>query len=370
MACVAAWAAMTAGASWAQSRYTLTTLSPPSGGLATGGYAYDLTRSFGIDAQGNVVGPAAYANGWYWDSNAPYLRKRYDPHVVRWPASTSAAAVAPVKLLKAPDWTFMSIDVSSSAKKVLVYSKGQAVFDVATQKLGAALPTISNQQDAKVVNDAGAVLWKARSTRNAGVLSPTGVSQPLPSPDASGIEARWLNNQGAVAGVVYAPGEKTGRAAIWAQGQITVVDKRPGVGSTALLMNDAGHVLATSDRYTCNGDYCSTLVENAGVFYQGNYTPILAPGAANPWQVQPQNMNNLGHVVGYVSYDGASGGRGFLWKDGQFFDLTAWLPTQGVTLPAGARIRYVMAINDAGAMVAELVSATNVSTLVRLTPKP
>ena len=102
-----------AGGVWDQSSYTMTTLKPPSGGGVGVGYAYDLSRSYGIDASDNVVGPAYYANGWYWDSNAPHLRKRYDPYVVRWPVSAGATSIMPAKLYKALDWTYMRLDVSS-----------------------------------------------------------------------------------------------------------------------------------------------------------------------------------------------------------------------------------------------------------------
>lgn len=367
LASLALWAASGA---WAQSGYTMATLSPPSGGQVAAGDAYDLTRSFGIDAQGNVVGPARYPNGWYFDSNPPYLRKRYDYHVVRWPASSGSAAVSPTKLHKAATWSFMKLDVSSSTNKVLVYSKTQAVLDVPTLKLGAALPTMANQQDAKLVNDAGTVLWLARSTNDGGLIGASGLSQTLPSPDASGIRPRWVNNLGTVAGDVQLAGESMSRAAIWSQGQITVVDPRSDRGSRGLMINDAGMLLAESLSITCFGSNCGPLPDSQGLLANGVYQAIVPTGASAGATVQVQNMNNLGQVVGYASTDGSTNGRGFLWKDGQYRDLTTWLPSQGVTLPVGSRIRFVMAINDAGAMVAELVSFTNVATLVRLTPKP
>lgn len=360
-----------AGGAQAQSGYTLTTLSPPTSGMVPTSSGY-MGHGFGIDSADQVVASASYYAGYYFDTNAPHIRKRYDPYIVRWPVST-AAAVMPTKLIKAPEWTFLDLIVSYDAKKVLMYSKGMAVFDVATLKLGPTMPSI---YDGVSVNNAGVVAWNAKDYSGThGIWSATGGSVVLSSAPDTGIGVGAINGSGTLVGSVQKQTDQLGRAAMWVNGQMTVLDQRPGVGSAAIAISETGKVVARSFLPYCHGLVnCDSYNDVEGVLENGVFTPIAGPAGPVPYQVRTQAISSGGLVVGYINTvsgrDVPADRRGFMWRDNTLIDMTEYLLAKGVALPAGAVITNVLAINDKGSMVAAMKNSKGVISLIRLAAKP
>lgn len=362
-------AAFASAVSHAQSSYVLTTLKPPTSGklAATNGF---LGHTFGIDASDQVVGRAAYYAGYYFDTNAPYFRTRYDPYVVRWPAST-AASVLPTKVIKAPEWTYLDLSVSQDAKKVLMTSSGDSVVDVATMKAGLTIPATL---DALAVNSAGTVVWNSRdgSLTTFGTWNATSGTTTFPAIQGGWAHLKSLNSKGVAVGWAQASTDPLKRAAMWVGGQLSVLDQRPGVGSEAVLINDAGTVVAQSLQPYCHGSfYCDHYPGPQGILANGVFTPIAGPDGPIDNQVAAQAMNNQGVVVGYLNPldQDPAGRRGFIWRNNTLTDVTELLRSKGVALPVGAVITDVLAINDKGSMVAAM-KAGNVTSLVRLSAKP
>jgi probable HAF family extracellular repeat protein len=362
---------LAAGQSHAQSSYALTTLKPPSGGLNRYAHGYQQ-RSFGIDSADQVVGPAGYAAGVYLDVNGWTFKTRYDQYVVKWPAS-SAASVSPVKVIRAPDKNSLLLDVSTGAKKVMVYSSGQAILDVATARLGPKVPTTI---DLKQVNDLGVAVWWARDTGSSDQGTWSATTGTVTLAPAAGVVAggRALNTQGLVVGTVTPPGARTHRAGQWLNGQWNVIDLRGGdVASEAIAVNEQGQALVQSHSVTCpDPSYCLTVDTSIGVITDGSFRQI-GGGAGEPaatW-LEATAINNQGVVVGHVrtSESQLTPARAFVWQNGVYSDLTRLVATKGLTLPAGAVLTDALALNDKGSIVAVMQTGST-QALVRLTARP
>jgi len=72
----------------------------------------------------------------------------------------------------------------------------------------------------------------------------------------------------------------------------------------------------------------------------------------------------------YCTGTSSSSSRAFIWRNGVTTDLTTWVASKGVKLPAGAVLADAYDINDAGSILAIQRASNGTLSYVRLTAKP
>jgi hypothetical protein len=363
----------------AQSSYVLNTLVEPTadrvGGRMFASGQYD--SQFGIDANDNVLGPAQYANGYYIDTNAPHIRRRYDKWLVQWPAGTASKANAS-KLIKAGDWTYMQLTFAPGARKVIIYSNGSAVYDADTRKLGSKLP---GAYRGVAINDQGLVLWEEAisgfGATNYGTWSAAGSTTFPKVPDTYNTytQVAAINLAGVVVGTSYSRDIVAEtydfRTITWSGNTMAVLDNRPDMLSQGLKINGSGQVLVSyHKRAECNAQYqCDVAPEYLGIFNGGEFTAINMP-LVRDGNVTAGGLTNRGVVFGSYRLSDSGDGRGFIWQGGVFSDVTELVGKKGVSLPLGTVITDVLAMNEKGSMVVVTKSVRGVRGFARLVAKP
>jgi hypothetical protein len=351
------------GAAQAQSSYALTKLSEPFlGKHGAAGY---------IDSQNRVTASLRYASGYRLFDWATPPGFTYTWYVSRWPASV-AASVSPSKLINQTQ-TFKH--QSPDGSKVFASSPNQ-YYDTVKRQFVAVPPPNDNQYwDVAGINDSGAMAGTA-FLYSGDPIAPairairwtSGAAAPEVLPIGAGFDrasSAFINQRGAVAGEVGMTGSSLTRAAIWREsGAFEVLNNEPDTHSRPLGMTDAGDVLVWIEK-------ADNSVYSFAVISHGVAKAIEAP--TPDVLLFPTAINASGVVVGKVTQPSAPEGfrdRAFIWKDGVFTDLTAWVTAKGVKLPTGAVISEPWQINAQGSILATLREANGKTTVVRLTAKP
>lgn len=385
-----------AGAAHAQSSYVMTTLKPAvsSKPLTAWGGAWE------IDQAGRVVADATWLTGYGFSPTALAFGPVYGTFAARWPAST-AASVSPAKLF--PNANGVAALSPDGQKLVLV--NGPVLYDtVAKRTLGSMAPkspAIHSVNNAGVVTtesgtyvgvgDANALPAATVLVSHGFTWSPTQGYKALAEGSNLGSVAHAINSTNVMAGAVTVGGQPFAhQAALWVGGALKVLPQAADTVSVAFQINDKGQALIRRGAMAACSvfqGYRRCQVPATAVFLRsdtGAETALLAPGGER--SVATARLNNVGVVVGrYIV--GASPGepqltpvawgalatatdRAFIWQDGVFSDLTAWVTSKGLALPAGAVLIDALAINDKGSIVAQLQAADKTTSFVRLTAKP
>lgn len=379
-ACVCATAAQ------AQSSYSLTVLKPPSKG---GVYLPDMlvapdTQHWMINAGDQVVATVSDVTKYTYSILTFFTPQPvFDDYVYRWPAGTGTS-VSGSRLTSSRN----ALLAASGTGKKLVLKSG--LYDLAAGKALAALPVDLGK--AVAVNDSGVVVSGPSFSQRWSQGQASG--QLLPSGTGRFGEARAINASGLVAGAVVNSSNYLQQAAVWSNGTLQVLPEVAGISSLVTQVNDKGQMVVmrapqvdcvdTTEIRGCKmGPRSVYLREPNGV-----ETAVL--GAGDERRLGRMLLNNAGVVVGCQSspttqvpvvngfsrlspaLDQSScldGGRAYIWQKGVLSDLTTYVTSKGVKLPAGAVLTDVVAINDKGSLVAQMNVGTTKS-LVRLTAKP
>lgn len=385
---------VTLAPAWAQSGYSLTVLKPP-------GTVKLVERSgFHLDDQNRVLGQADVQTGynylprWFpmigWVAPGPI----YGRSLVRWPAST-AASVSPVKLIDVnlgPEvMEAVSPDGKTLVRHGVVYNmeslavaalSGQLSFPDKTyyvSGLESARGGINNRGHIAVTHmaaDPSAYLWTVGQTQLV----------RLPSQGDSQARAVAINATGTtVAGHVVDPTSGVPRAALWMDRTLQVIDPLPARSSSAIGINQMGHVLLQVQAVTLTtypGDppvVVASFGKRSGAVWFNGQESTVAPLKSGD-AVVPYDIHASGAVVGRsgrsipdlagLSSADARPGRAFLWKNGVTLDLTNLVTSKGVVLPTGSVLTTALDINDQGSILAIMTSTSGSDSLVRLTARP
>ncbi len=380
----------------AQTRYSLTTLKPASSAVPL-----NVTfRNWTIDQSDRVLGSTDYFEGYVWLLSALAFKPRYTQYIARWPATT-ASTVSPVKAVAASNL----LDSASPNGQLVMQVNAPALYDTVAKKALGSLPQAN--MHGLAVNNAGTVLTTLYSsytvplptggTGVASFLAPHAhtwsVAQGLvPLPEGGGADSlAWaINASGVIAGQVSMGERNLSQAVVWSGGQMLPIATAPDSVSVAFQINDKGQMLLRRAPIGNCGPgrdtktRCTVLPDTVYLHDNGVETALM-PADATRW-ISHAVLNNAGVVVGryrtgtvsQLDFIGATrddfgsieSSRAFIWQRGVFTDLTDWVKTQGVTLPAGAVLRRALGLNDKGSILAELYLASGASSLVRLTARP
>lgn len=359
----------TIAAAQAQSSYALTKLSEPFLGK------HDIHGNAGqIDSQNRVTATGRYVSGftlYSWGQNPGFT---YTNYVSRWPAST-AASVSPSKLItQAGSFSHQSPDGSKIF--LILSAKPGHYYDTAKRQfVEVPAPGNSAHWGVNAVNDSGAMagidydnqgIAPATGTRALRWTPGTAAPEVLPmGSEFDRSSASFINREGDVVGKVEKVEARLSRAVVWREsGAFEVLNNEPDTFSSPLGVTDSGDVLIWKEKVgTSESIYA--LVSN------GVTKTIAAPNPGD--QLSRITINANGVVVGTVTQPSAPEGfreRGFIWKDGVFTDLTAWVTAKGLKLPQGAVISVAWQINAQGSILASLREANGTTSVVRLTAKP
>jgi len=178
------------------------------------------------------------------------------------------------------------------------------------------------------INDAGDFVGQYVGSGNQGFIYRTGTFQEIAFAGAEqGVFPLSINNLGQVAGY-YVPAAGGIHGFIWSSSGVTTIDVPGGTDTFVTGINDTGDLV---------GHY-SQGSNRAFLFSQGAFYEITIPNTDQG--VFPQEINNLGQVVGYF-VPGAGGTHGFVWS-----------PSGAVTIDGpGGSDTFVTGINDAGGLV-------------------
>jgi uncharacterized membrane protein len=388
-------------AAQAQSSYTLATLRSSNSFAVT---------PIVLDSQNNALGTAYYydsfgsllfgATGIPVFGGSGYI---YVTEPSKWAAGTSTS-VAPTRLVKGSHQNLLGS--SADGSKLVTFS---ALYETSTGKLINYLPAddgtrvlVHGYQSPRRVDDTGRLALTfdipsnqvgVMATQYAGVApGQTMVPSLLPLGKASGAYAFTISPSGVVGGAVVEAATGFDRASVWADAQLTVLDTKPNRGSVVVRINASGQVLA------CTLSGVSTLMDSVnGPYLQTSYSklvsvvfangteqaiaPLAAGQYANAWA-----LNASGTVVGRSGPLGGSpyqaltpkncigtsttNSRAFIWRNGVTTDLTTFVASKGVKLPAGAVLADALDINDQGSILAVQRASNGTLSYVRLTAKP
>lgn len=270
--------------------------------------------------------------------------------------------------------------------------------------VGALTPV--SPSPAVTVEAGGMVLAMQDSGAYTGRLAKTDASAPalwvpgqarqdLPVPTGyRGGVGLALNTRNEVAGAVFTQTYLVPQAAVWQQGQLTVLDATANQGSFATGISELGHVLVVNYPYTVQPNDTATPTFNASrgpstytVFYNGQRLGLSCPAAlprALATAISPSGLV-VGHCTAnpgdtFVSTEllpvttqpnppteAYYQSKAWIWKNGVGTELASYLTARGVKLPTGLVLRYVLAVNAKGSMVVETLNASGQSGLVRFT---
>lgn len=343
------------GAAQAQSSYTLTVLKGP----ALGGIETMSPRQWAIDQKDQVIGAAQYFSTFKFVPGRGLLfAPTYDSYVARWPATT-AASVSPTKLSSSPAYIKQ---VSYTGGKILLHND-LGVFDTVTRTL-TPLPVPLRAIDQ--LNDVY-LLWNDAELQATGTWRADQGYQTLPYAPYTRASGSLINAVGSVVGGV-ADGSGTGRVALWANGQLQVLDTAPD--TSAIMINSVNQVLLnrylTLGQSSCAAD--GTCPVRYSLWSNGVSTPMVT--TVDDGDMVPAVISKKGEVLGTIQR--ATGREhAFIWRNGVFSDLTAEVRAKGAKLPTGAVLKEVLAINDKGSILAVMRHGTPTTlSTVRLTAKP
>jgi uncharacterized membrane protein len=378
--------------SHAQSTYVVSTLKPAS---AEGLRAY--AAAWSVDAADNVVSSAGYASAYSYDLFKSKFVPIYRPYVVRW-AANGTATVAASKLYASGDL----LDAASPNGQLLMFSTSRLLYDTVARKSLGKLPVDAYSGRVSAVSNQGVAVFNQfeRSPPNLPLMDTTraktwSVSKGVQSLDDKGFYGAWaqsVNAAGVVVGAVVVSETKMNQAALWVNGQLQLLPQPANSASMAFDINDKGQALVRRAQIrSCPASNNLPAVPICGVGPSTVYlreggveNALLAPGDERG--IVSAHINLAGVVVGRYRVAAnrldsnvwpqenasivAKDGRAFIWQKGVFSDLTAYVSSQGVALPAGAVLTDAMAISDKGSLVVQAVLADGSEAYLRLLAKP
>jgi hypothetical protein len=369
----------------AQTAYGLTTLKP-----ASTQFQARLTDlgAWSIDGNNRVTSTATWVTG-YTFTYVGAIKALFNDFPTRWAASTGAS-VSPSKLYTA-HWDALA--AASPNGQLLLLNFTRQFYDTASRK---ATPIEYGSGGLSAVNNSGLVsLTLLADSSLASPFSPRqvpatwrsgGVVTQLPVGAAGGGIAIAVNASSLVAGSVLEPVTGVPHGALWSGSTLQTLPDDPGTASLLIALNDLGQSLVVRSAVSCPQPgvvACSYSPRRLSLrFADGTEQPVT-PLAGH--SVARAVLNGKGVVAGRLQLTPAQGespsfpaldrgynpvdGRAFIWVNGVTQDLATYLAGKGVKLPTGARLVDVVAINDQGSMVAEMVAADQSTSFVRLTAR-
>jgi hypothetical protein len=374
-----------APAARAQTAYSLTVLKPAATQFQS--RLSDLDTWY-IDAGNRVTSTANWVTS-YTFTYVGTFKPLFDDFPARWAAGTGTS-VSPTKLYTA-HWDRLA--AASPNGQLLLLNFTRQLYDTASRK---ATPIDYNSGGLSAVNNSGLVALTLLPDSNLpSPLAPRripatwrsgGVVAPLPVGTAGGGIAIAVNASGLVAGSVTDPVTDVPHGALWSGSLLQAFPDAPGNASLLIALNDQGQSLVV--RSTANCPQPGVVACGFGPrrlalrFADGTEQPVL-PLAG--YSLARAVLNGKGVVAGRLQLTPAQGesgsypsldrgynpvdGRAFIWASGVTQDLGTYLAGKGVKLPTGAKLVDVVAINDQGSMVAEMVAADQSTSFVRLTAR-
>ncbi len=375
-----------APAAQAQTAYSLTVLKPAA--TAYQARLSDL-NTWSIDAGNRVTSTATWVTS-YTFTYVGTFKALYDTFPARWAAGTGAS-VSPTKLYTA-HWDALA--AASPNGQLLLLNFTRQFYDTASRK---ATPIDYNSGGLSAVNNSGLVSLTLLA--DSGLPSPFaprqvpatwrsgGAVTALPVGAAGGGIAVAVNASGLVAGSVLDPVTAAPRGALWSGSTLQTLADAPGTASLLIGLNDQGQSLVVRSTVNCPQPgvvACGFGPRRLALrFADGTEQPVTPLDGRS---VARAVLNGKGVVAGRLQITPAQGespaypsldrsfnppdGRAFIWVNGVMQDLATYLAAKGVKLPTGATLVDVVAINDQGSMVAEMVAADQSTTsFVRLTAR-
>lgn len=381
----------------AQSAYTLNTLKPNF--LQQ---ALPADAPLHIDAKNRVYGTGSFYLGISFDTGGllvPFIPV-YKDYIVQWAVPSLGTTVSATKLSNTrQQLRAMSPNANTFITSETNYSE-ERIWDRATNK--PVQPGVLRDElgferilnDFEAINLVGQVTgnlstWLADESRDRyisyiwtpGQATATRLAR---APAFDHTRAWAINASGTVVGSVYAQAKASEvtqqRAARWVNGTLEILDEQPNKTTIAIDINDAGHILLWNfEQIPGSSGYYSVM--------QNGVTTAIVPTAGYiVWEAKA--INASGTVIGTlaplpaanatpVSYTGSynsparidSSRRAFIWKNGVMTDLTTWVTSKGVKLPAGIALNKAIDLNDQGSIVAGYQNGKSF-VFVRLLAKP
>jgi uncharacterized membrane protein len=374
-----------APAAQAQTAYSLTVLKPAATQFQS--RLSDL-HAWYIDPANRVTSTA----NWVTSYTLTYLggiKPLFNDYPARWAAGTGAS-VSPTKLYTT-QWDALA--AASPNGQLLLLNFTRQLYDTTSRK---ATPITYNSGGLSAVNNSGLVTLTLLA--DSSLTSPFaprqvpatwrsgGVVTALPVGAAGGGIALAVNASGLVAGSVLDAVTSVPHGALWSGGTLQALPDAPGAASMLIALNDLGQSLVVRSTASCPQPgvvACSFGPRRLALrFADGTEQPI---NPLDGHSMARAVLNGKGVVAGRLQLTPAQGegvsfpgldrgynpvdGRAFIWVNGVTQDLGTYLAGKGVKLPTGARLVDVVAINDQGSMVAEMVAADQSTSFVRLTAR-
>ena len=162
-----------------------------------------------------------------------------------------------------------------------------------------------------------------------------GVLTTLAPPNSTGGFAHAINDAGAIVGRYQPSTSVNQQAFVYQDGTYTVLPTLGGKGASARALNDVGGVAGNSE---------PTSGEEHAVYYVNGQ--LIDLGTLGGRYSSAIGVNNSGVVVGAYEPAGTQRPHGFVYRDGQMFDLNDLIdPSEGFV------IETVRGINNSGQIV-------------------
>ena len=163
-----------------------------------------------------------------------------------------------------------------------------------------------------------------------------------------------INNAGQITGEIVLT-DNTTHTYIYSKGQLQILEDIGERWSTPFGINDAGQI--TEQIYTKNDKYLIAMTDLDGSIQQ------IPTGGVYP---EPSGINNLGQVIGNITYEYQTDHKGFLYSQGVVQRLN-----ESVIPESSVSFVYACAINDLGQIVGNGVDLkTDQPVAVLLNPLP
>jgi hypothetical protein len=381
----------------AQSGYRLSALSKTRADAAI--------QPLALDQQDQVLGNADFfyknirsSSGLFWffkDVSTPIFQS----FGVRWP-TTTLASIKPVKLGQAAD--VLTYAASPNGSKRLHGERLAAlggrlwiqdaasglISDVPLQEFGEVTHRQRLNRDFRgsPINDQGWLLgYEAPSADNAYLIDynlryPILLKgalpwQALPMPNGYPYgDATHINNQGTIVGVGYGSAKSESIAIMWVNGAADLLPQKEGWNASPQALSSAGHVLIQHSRPTDLPIANGQLRWMSSVFFNGSAVDITPGQEAQ--NVLGRSVNAKGVVVGQYSTVQTDPNKmiasesAFIWSNGTFSNLTAWMAAKGLKLPTGQRFSDAISVNDRGSILARVSNGQTPVGYVRLQAIP
>ena len=282
--------------------------------------AWSQPKAYGINASGQVVGSVYNEQGnehaFLWDSG------------VMQDLGTLGGAWSAAYGINASGQVVGTTFTASSKERAFLWENG-----VGMQDLGAF--STSKWSGASGINASGQVVgWAETTTGHHAVMWDHGVIEDLGTIGGYQRQAYGINDSWQVVGMAYTENQKE-HAFLWEDGVMDDLGTLGGLYSYAFGINASGQVVGTAR--TASEVYHAFLWEN-GVGMQD----LSTLGGTSS---EARSINGSGQVVGSSKIASADE-HAFLWENGVMYDLNSLIPDG-----SGWVLEYARGINDLGQVV-------------------